>query len=58
VAEHEDFEFLGSIAATEEHDELEQATDDDVRGGHKQLGARVPSGSRSRSSSSAQARTW
>ena len=36
VAEHEDLQLLGSIAAAEEHDELEQATDDDVEGGHKQ----------------------
>jgi hypothetical protein len=36
VAEHEDLELLGSLAAAEEHDELEQATDDDVQGGHKQ----------------------
>ena len=36
VPEHEDLEFLGSLAAAEEHDELEQATDDDVQGGHKQ----------------------
>ncbi len=36
VAGHEDLELLGSIAAAEEHDELEQATDDDVQGGHKQ----------------------
>src|SRR5436190_15235894 len=36
VAEHEDLELLGSIATAEEHDELEQATDDDVQGGHKQ----------------------
>jgi hypothetical protein len=32
VAEHKDFELLGSIAATEEHDELQQAADDDVKG--------------------------
>jgi len=30
VAEHEDLELLRSVAAAEEHDELEQATDDDV----------------------------
>ena len=35
VAEHEDLELLNSLAAAEEHDELEQATDD-VQGGHKQ----------------------
>jgi hypothetical protein len=32
VAEHKNLELLGSIAATEEHDELQQATDDDVQG--------------------------
>lgn len=36
VAKHENLELLGSIATTEEHDELEQATDDDVQGPHKQ----------------------
>jgi hypothetical protein len=36
MAEHEDLELLGAIATAEEHDELEQATDDDVQGGHKQ----------------------
>ena len=32
VPEHENLELLGSIATAEEHDELEQATDDDVQG--------------------------
>ena len=32
VAEHEDLEFLGSITAAEQHDQLEQAADDDVHG--------------------------
>jgi hypothetical protein len=31
VAEYEDLELLRSVTAAEEHDELEQATDDDVR---------------------------
>ena len=36
MPEHEDLKLLRSVAAAEEHDELEQATDDDVQGGHKQ----------------------
>jgi hypothetical protein len=32
VAKHEDLELLGSVAAAEEHDELQQAADDDVQG--------------------------
>jgi hypothetical protein len=36
VAEHENLEFLGSIAATEEHDQLEQTADSDVQARHKQ----------------------
>jgi hypothetical protein len=31
VAEHEDLELLRSIATAEEHDEVEQATDDDAQ---------------------------
>ena len=36
MAEYEDLDLLSSVAAAEEHDELEQATDDDVQSGHKQ----------------------
>jgi hypothetical protein len=31
VTEHEDLEFLSSVAAAEEHDELEQTTGEDVQ---------------------------
>lgn len=42
VAEHEDLELLRSVTAAEKHDELQQATDDDVQTGHKQR--RPPTG--------------
>jgi hypothetical protein len=32
VAKHQNLELLGSVAATEEHDELQQAADNDVQG--------------------------
>ena len=32
VAEYEDLEFLRSILAAEQHDQLQQAADDDVQG--------------------------
>jgi hypothetical protein len=32
VAEHENLQLLGSVAAPEEHDQLKQAADDDVEG--------------------------
>jgi hypothetical protein len=36
VAEQENLELLRSIAASDEHDQLQQAADDDVQGRHKQ----------------------
>jgi hypothetical protein len=36
VAEHEDLELLGSVAAANEHDQLEQPADNGVEGWHKQ----------------------
>jgi hypothetical protein len=32
VPEHEDLEFLRSVASSDEHDQLQQAADDDVEG--------------------------
>ena len=32
VAKHQNLELLGSVAATEEHDELQQAADNDIQG--------------------------
>jgi hypothetical protein len=32
MAEHEDLQLLRSVAASDEHDQLEQAADDDVEG--------------------------
>jgi len=32
VAEHEDLQLLRSVASSDEHDQLQQATDDDVQG--------------------------
>jgi hypothetical protein len=32
VAEHEDLQLLGSVAASDEHDQLQQAADNDVHG--------------------------
>jgi hypothetical protein len=32
VPEHEDLEFLRSVASSDEHDQLQQAAEDDVHG--------------------------
>jgi hypothetical protein len=36
VAEHENLQLLRAVAATDQNDQLEQATDNEVEGGHKQ----------------------
>jgi hypothetical protein len=36
VAEHEDLQLLRAVVATDHDDQLEQAADSEVEGGHKQ----------------------